>query len=34
MENKVKIVVSYSTETTTQSYDYIIWSSDYEMGID
>jgi len=27
-----KIVVSYETETSTQSYNYIEWSSNYEVG--
>jgi hypothetical protein len=26
-----KIVVTYKTETSTQSYDYIEWSNDYEV---
>lgn len=26
-----KIVVTYETETSTQSYNYIEWSNDYEI---
>jgi hypothetical protein len=28
-----KIIVPYETETSTKSFEYIIWSDDYEIFI-